>query len=211
MAKTKTVKPRLGRPPSTDSAETRRRILDVARLAMAARGYEAATNRNLGAEAGLTAGAIYHYFASKLELCVAVHEDAAGQVYGRLSAAIIGLPTFRGRIEAVLEASHEMNKEDPSLAQFLGALRVDMRRSPELRKALEQSDGARSAFFDSIIDVGLETGEIDPSNRDQVRAVVFTLLVGLTDAVSDDIDQHRIAIDGVKALLEGTLIRPLVT
>ena len=211
MAKTKTVKPRLGRPPSTDSAETRQRILDVARLAMAARGYDAATNRNLGADAGLTAGAIYHYFASKLDLCVAVHEDAAKRVYSRLSDAASGLPTFRGRIEAVLDAAHEMNKEDPSLAQFLGALRVDMRRNPELRKALQRSDVARSAFFDSIIDVGLETGEIDPSNRDQVSALVLTLLVGLTDAVSDDLVQHRLAIDGIKALLEGKLIRPIAT
>ena len=208
-SKTKTVKPRLGRPPSTDSAETRRRILDVARVAMAARGYDAATNRNLGAEAGLTAGAIYHYFASKLDLYVAVHEDAAEQVYSRLSAAVGGVPTFRGRIEAVLEAAHEMNKEDPSLAQFLGALRVDMRRNPELRKALQKSDVTRSTFFDSIIDVGLETGEIDPSNRDQVGAVVVTMLVGLTDGVSDDIAQHRLAIDGIKALLEGKLIRPV--
>ncbi|MEP7115569.1 MAG: TetR/AcrR family transcriptional regulator [Ilumatobacteraceae bacterium] len=181
----------------------------MARLAMAARGYEAATNRNLGVEAGLTAGAIYHYFASKLDLYVAVHEDAAERVYSRLSAATSGLPTFRGRIEAVLEASHEMNREDPSLAQFLGAVRVDMRRNPELRKALQKSDVKRASFFDSIIDVGLETGEIDPSNRDQVSALVFTLLVGLTDAVSDDISQHRLAVDGIKALLAGKLIRPV--
>ena len=48
MKKTRTVKPRLGRPPDTDSADTRRRILDIARLAFAQRGYGAATNRNLG-------------------------------------------------------------------------------------------------------------------------------------------------------------------
>jgi AcrR family transcriptional regulator len=207
MAKTKTVKPRLGRPPSTDSADTRRRILDVARVAMATRGYDAATNRNLGVEAGLTAGAIYHYFGSKLDLYVAVHADVAERVFSRLSAATSGLPTFRARIEALLEAAHEMNKEDPSLAQFLGALRVDMRRNPELRRALQKSDVTRAAFFNGIVDVGVKTGEIDPSHRDQVSAVVYTLVVGLTDAMSDDIALHRVAIDGVKALLDGKLIR----
>ncbi len=176
---------------------------------MAARGYDAATNRNLGIEAGITAGAIYHYFGSKLDLYVAVHDDVAERVYSRLSAAIRDVPTFRGRIEAVLEAAHEMNNEDASLAQFLGAVRVDTRRNPELRAALQGSEVTRDAFFASIVDAGVESGEIDPSHRDQVSALVLTLLVGLTDAVSHDPRQHRLAIDAINALLEGKLIRPV--
>ena len=47
---------------------TRRRILDVARAMFAERGYESTTNRLLGAEADLTAGAIYHHFGTKADL-----------------------------------------------------------------------------------------------------------------------------------------------
>lgn len=202
------VKTRLGRPPATDSAETRRRILDVARLAFAARGYPAATNRNLAVEAGLTSGAIYHYFGSKLDLYIAVHDDAQERVFSRFTKAIARTETFLGQIEAVLDEAHEMNKEDPTLAQFLGSLRVDTRRDPDLKKALKNSGRVREQFFARIVEVGLETGEIDPSDKERVSAVVLVILTGLTDAVSGDRLQHRRAIDGIKALLEGKLIHP---
>ena len=64
VVKPKTKKPRLGRPPDTDSAETRRRILAMAQSSFASLGYDGASNRVLGAEAELTAGAIYHDFGS---------------------------------------------------------------------------------------------------------------------------------------------------
>jgi hypothetical protein len=103
-----------------------------------------------------------------------------------------------------------MNTEDPSLAQFLGAVRVDMRRNAELHHALQHAAAVREAFFDDIVNVGLGTGEIDPSNRDQVSALVLVLLIGLTDAVSGSPARHRQAVDAIKALLEGKLIRPVV-
>lgn len=207
VKKTKAVaKPRLGRPPATDSAETRRRILDIAREAFAERGYDSATNRSLGAEAGLTAGAIYHYFGSKLDLYIAVHDDVQERVYNRFADATSGPTTFRSQIEAVLDEAHEMNKEDPTLARFLGALRVDMRRNDELKRALQKQALRRQQWFDRVVDVGVSTGEIDPSDKEMVRAVLLTILIGLTDAVSYDHVQHRLAVDGVKALIEGKLI-----
>jgi len=201
-----TVKPRLGRPPATDSAETRRRILDIARSAFAERGYESATNRSLGAEASLTAGAIYHYFGSKLDLYIAVHDDVQERVYTRFTDAVDRADTFRGQLESVLDEAHEMNKEDPTLAQFLGALRVDIHRNVELKNALQKQAMRRQQFFDRIVDVGVETGEIDASDKENVRALLLTILIGLTDAVSYDRVQHRRAVDGLKALIEGKLI-----
>jgi AcrR family transcriptional regulator len=200
---------RLGRPPATNSADTRRRILDTARAAFAQRGYEASTNRTLGTDAGITAGALYHYFGSKFDLYCAVHQDVQERVYERFNAAIADAETFREQIEAVLDTAHEMNRDDPTLAQFLGSVRVDMRRHPELREALRDSRMTRESFLDGMVRTGERTGEIDPADVDRVRAVMLTILIGLTDAVSDDIVRHRNAIDGVKALIEGKLIRDL--
>jgi AcrR family transcriptional regulator len=203
------VKARLGRPPATDSAGTRRRILDVARVAFAVHGYDSSTNRNLGDEVGITAGALYHYFGSKLDLYIAVHDDVQEQVYSQFAAAVDSSNTFRGKLEAVLDTAHEMNKRDPSLAQFLGALRVDLRRNAELYEALRHTAAAREAFFDRIVDFGLATGEIDPENRGKVSALLLTLLIGLTDAVSGHPAKQKLAIEAIKDLLEGALIRPV--
>jgi AcrR family transcriptional regulator len=207
-SKAAAAKPRLGRPPASDSAETRRRILDIARRAFAARGYDAATNRLVGAEAGITAGAIYYYFGSKLDLYVAVHDDVQRLVLARFEEALKGADSFRGKFERLLDEAHELNKEDPSLAQFLASGRVDMRRNEQLRVALAASARTRQRFFDRVVAGGLETGEIDPADRETVSAVVTTILVGLNDAVSDERALHRRAIEGIKALIGGSLLLP---
>jgi AcrR family transcriptional regulator len=197
----------LGRPPSTDSADTRRRLLDIARVAFAERGFDAATNRNLGLEAGITAGAIYHYFGSKLDLYAAVHEDVQGRVYSRLRAAVEPHATFRAQIEAILDCSHELNIDDPSLALFLGSMRVDMVRNPELGRVMSEASLSGQQFFDVVIANGVATGEIAEADRARVSAVVRTLLVGLTDGVSANVGAHSTAIEAIKLLLDGSLIR----
>ena len=128
-------------------------VMTQVRTVFADRGYESATNRSLGAEASLTAGAIYHYFGSKLDLYIAVHDDVQERVYNRFTAAVERADTFRGQLESVLDEAHEMNKEDPTLAQFLGALRVDLHRNLELKKALQKQALRRQQFFDRIVDV----------------------------------------------------------
>jgi hypothetical protein len=60
-----------------------------------------------------------------------------------------------------------------------------------------------------MVAVGEKTGEIDPANRQQVRGVLLTILIGLTDAMSEDPVRHRDAIEGVKFLVDGKLIRPV--
>lgn len=203
MAK-KTAK--LGRPPASSSAETRGRILDVARRSFAELGFEATTNRTLAAEAGITTGAIYHYFESKLDIFRAVHAEVQDRVYLRFRAAEREADTFMAKLEAVLETAHQLNREDPTLAQFLGASRIDVRRVPELRAVYADEDGRRGDFFESMITFGVKNGEIESADRKRIRAVIQTLTIGLTDAVSYDARVHRNAVDGIMSLLEGTLI-----
>lgn len=193
---------RLGRPPAGDSAVTRARIADAARAAFADLGYAATTNKVVAAGAGVTTGALYHYFGSKLELYVAVHDDVHETVLARFEAAVAPVDSFVGRLDALFEAAHQLNRDDPTLARFLGSVRVDARRHPELAGALRR----RTRFYDDLVDTGVRTGEIRPGDRDAVRALVRTVLVGLTDAVSERPAEHRAAIDALKGLLAGTLL-----
>ena len=68
MAKRTPVVRKLGRPRDVDSSDTRQTLLEVARRIFARDGYGATTNRSIADEAGITTGAIYHYFPSKAEL-----------------------------------------------------------------------------------------------------------------------------------------------
>jgi AcrR family transcriptional regulator len=200
---------RRGRPPATDSADTLRTILDAARRLFAERGYGAVTNKELAAAAGLTPAALYHYVESKLDLYVAVHDDMQAGIYDRFQQAEAGADTFLGKLEAVLDTAHDLNEEDPTLARFVGVVRADTRRHDEIRDRLGVDARRRERFFVQMVEAGVRSGEIRPEDRQMVDAFVRTLLVGLTEAVSDSLVEQRRAIDAFKALLRGRLITPV--
>jgi hypothetical protein len=107
----------------------------------------------------------------------------------------------------VLDVAHELNNSDPSLARFLGAVRIDVRRNPELRNVFAPATRRRESFIESIVDLGVGSGELDSADRNRTIALIRAVLVGLVDAVSDDPTTHRAAIDALKLLIEGRLIR----
>ena len=199
---------RRGRPPATDSADTRTNILDSARRLFAERGYSAVTNKDLAAAAGITTGALYHYVESKLDLYAAVNDELQDRIYARFQQAVDSSPTFVGKLEAVLDAAHDMNLEDPSLARFVGVVWSDLRRHDEVRDRLGPAAAGRERFFVRLVDVGVETGEIDSADRPVVAELVRALLIGLTEGSSESPEKLRRAVDGVKRLLRGTLLQP---
>jgi len=203
----KVVEKRLGRPRATDSGDTKRRILDIAREMFSVHGYEVATNRDIASAAGITSGALYHYFGSKLDLYLAVHEDVQAGVYESFSNATMNLETFTEMFLAVLEVAHDMNENDPSVARFVGAVRVDAQRHPEMAAALLPRSEQREVFLTRLIDIGVKTGEIDEQQRSFALAFLLTVLVGLTDAVSGDNAQHKQAIEAIKMVMTGDLLR----
>ena len=69
---------------------------------------------------------------------------------------------------------------------------------------------AQQNLEQELVANGLATGEIAPELADPTRAILGTVLLGLVHAVSDDLQQHRFAIDGIKAVLEQRLLRPPV-
>lgn len=196
---------RIGRPPDTDPAETRRRIVDAARHEFAFRGYVAATNRAIAALSGLTTGAVYHHYSSKAELYSAVHTDAHDRVYARFTDAAAGLTSFIEMFDAVLDVAAAINADDPSLAAFIGAARIDRRRHRELAAVIPDDRIRRGAFSDRLIEVGVATGEIAEAQRGEIAAFVDVVFVGLNDAVSDDVGRQRRAIASIKSAMRGLL------
>ena len=196
---------RLGRPPSSDSEETRTRILDVARREFAVLGYESTTNRNIAAEAGITTAALYHYFPSKADLYVAVLLRTEIEVEARFRAACATSSALVDRLGEVLDESHRMNLEDPSLAQFLASFRIDVRRHDDIERALPDGGRSLDAFFRELVDDAISHGEIPPAARGSVLSLIAILLVGLSDAMSDDLRAHRRGVEAAKALMSGRI------
>ena len=68
----------MGRPKVSDP-EVRRRILDVALDLFATKGFDATGVQEIVSKAGVTKGALYHYFTSKDEILFEIY----GKVFGR--------------------------------------------------------------------------------------------------------------------------------
>lgn len=206
VARSKT--PRLGRPPASSATETRQRILEVACDEFSTRGYGVTTNKDVAAKAGITTGALYYYFDSKLDMYLAVFRDMQAKIDKRFAEATAGKTTFDGQLRAILESAHELNVHDPSFARFQGVARVDRLRHPELLEAIPNPPGEGASLTGRLIALGLETGEIAPGRERQVEAVLRVIFVGLVDALSQDPVEQRLAIDGIEALLDGDLVGP---
>lgn len=188
--------------------DTRRRILDIARGVYAQRGYEAATNKEIADHALMTTAALYYHFPSKRDLYLAVHQDAREQVYSRFEEVLDPTASFAEQLISILMATHELNEQDPTLAQFLAAARTDMKRRADLIDALADRTSYRAQFFDRIIDAGVRSGEIREENRQLVQVFITAMIAGMTDALSDDQDVHLRAIHAVEAILTGRLVQP---
>ncbi|GAB2969886.1 TetR/AcrR family transcriptional regulator [Nocardioides montaniterrae] len=93
---------RIGRPPvMVDGLTVRERLLEVARDLFAERGFDRTSVQDVVATAGVTKGAMYHYFASK--------DDLLAEIYGRV------LRMQTSRLEAFVES------DDPVVDKVAGA------------------------------------------------------------------------------------------
>ena len=66
-----------GRPKGGDSAQTKKKILDAARLEFATNGYDGASIMAIAANVGIAPSAVYHYFQSKEKLYTDVFEQTS--------------------------------------------------------------------------------------------------------------------------------------
>ena len=200
---------RLGRPPAIDSAETRQKILEAARHSFARRGYDATTNKDIAEEVGITTGAIYHYFASKADLYVAVYEEVQELVYETFEKAIVDSQTFAQRLEAALDAAVMVNQYDSSIAGFVVGVPDERARHEELRDRLAELQGRSRTFFKRMVDDAVQHGELcDEVSPQAVSDMITAITSGLArfSTMVDSTERHRLATDALKRLIEGSLL-----
>jgi len=101
------------------ASATRDTILDAAERLFAARGFDAATVKELGAEAGVNPALIYYYFENKQGLHHAVLDRFAGELIGRARVALEQARTPDDVIRAVVRTQSQMLSGYPRRARIL--------------------------------------------------------------------------------------------
>ncbi|MDX8356435.1 TetR/AcrR family transcriptional regulator [Sphingopyxis terrae] len=196
---------RIGRPPGVVGDETRRRLLDASKTVFAKSGYKEASNRLIAAAAGITTGAIYHYYPSKQALFLAVHGELQEEQLSRLNPVVDSSATLREALSKIVETMVEGRIKDPHSTEFFSVVRFEARRNPDISSALEDSSWLR--LYDRLVALGVRTGEVQPEMARALKAVLAVFLLGYTQHAAEASPSGQdAAVRGILHLLEGRLM-----
>jgi AcrR family transcriptional regulator len=189
--------------PGRRRPSSREALLDAAVAEFASKGYEGATVAGIAARAGVTTGAVYGHFRSKLELLL----EAVG-----LHTA----DTFVRRALGI--ARRPVQEMAPSLARGLvGApivqrdlLLIDAivraRRDPQVARTYRRVIEAHVEGFESTTQLGVDAGRIDPVlDSGELARLVVALAFGVM--VLRALDQAAPSRESGARLVE-QLLRP---
>ena len=204
--------------PKPKSEATRQRILEAATGLFQRRGFEAATMREIAAEAGMATGAAYYYFDSKDAIVLAFYERSAQEMELLLEAALDGAKTLEQRIRTLLEvkfAYFEPNR--PLLRALAGHTDPQHPLSPfsEQNRAIRERDMRyfERALADSKITLPTDVTPILPGMlwMYQMGLILFWIYdrsekQQLTRAL---IDQSAGAVAGLIRIAALPLLRPV--
>jgi AcrR family transcriptional regulator len=200
----------LGRPPDSDSAETRQRLIAGARQAFAQHGFDATTNREIAEAADVTSAAIYHYFDSKADLYAAVYLEVQETTQTAFLRSMAGQHGLLACLHAALDAAVELNRTDPSLSGFLVAAATDLKRHAELREALGPELGRSKLFFRRLAREAQVAGELAADlDLRAMEDLLNIMLLGLArfSIETGDARRHAAAVDVLKRLLAGEVVK----
>jgi AcrR family transcriptional regulator len=195
----------IGRPAATDSAETRAQILIAARVYFGKYGYDQSTSKEIARGAGLTVGAIYHYFPSKQDVFLAVYREVQASVLAQYEHAVEGEGSLTTKLAAILDVSADLHSKDRSLAAFTAIAPIEIQRHDELHSELRVEARAIYRFFERLVKASPE--DLAPGVQiDEVVDFLVAMVTGLSQfGATAKSEAHRKAVDSFKRLLTGGL------
>lgn len=174
-----TMRAPAARPRRTAGEATRRRLLDAGRAGFARDGFAGASVQSLVDDAGVAAPALYHHFASKSGLFLAVAEEVYGEVVSTLAAATGTAASFVEAVDRMIAAAGRLHAAEPSLAPMALTVQLEVRRNPDLRRELAPTLGTFRDFVGSV--AALAPPELRTRvDEHGLRLALTTLLNGLS-------------------------------
>lgn len=140
-------------------------ILSAATHLFATRGIEATTMQEIATEAGISAGAIYHYFGSKEELLRAVFSDCTQQKRERFQAAATNADSpLRALLAIGRDAWDELHEHKPEhLVLGLETSLAASRRPDSVPDEHREGELAVVEMMEDLIRQAQAAGEVDPA------------------------------------------------
>ena len=154
----------------------RREILEIAAQLFARKGYRGTSMREIGEQAGVLGGSLYHHIRSKDALFVELHNGALDAAQDRIAEAVGAQHDPWAKLEAACGAFLEIQLAPDSLTQ---PMMNDFREVPEVvrEQLIARRDRFEKLFRDLVEELPLPSG-ID-------RSIYRNLLLSQLNSVSE--------------------------
>jgi len=149
----------------------REKIINAAAKFFGEKGYHNTTTSEIAEAAGVAAGTIYIYFASKEELIVAVFEEFLGRHMERLQAGVESVDGPVGRIRRLMTLGLELMESNPESAKiFLSQLRQS---TTMIKTVAKRSSRAYKDIIEAVLTDGMAKGVFREMNTEHVASMLF--------------------------------------
>jgi len=160
-------------------AARRDQIIAAALACFARAGYHATTMADVAAQAGVSKGTPYLYFASKEELFLSLHHKWDCGLAERVNAAIAALPEAKRRSPrqilhtvAATVAGHVV--QETETCRVLMEARALAAHEPTIAAAVQAADTRTHEQLEDLITAGVAAGEWPPETDPALAARLFT-------------------------------------
>ncbi|WP_329155111.1 TetR/AcrR family transcriptional regulator [Streptomyces anulatus] len=163
----------------------RQHIVDAAAQLFATKGFERTTTAEICRAAGMSAGNLFHYFANKRAIFLAVFEDEDSVKTERLAAAETAEDPWNALLEVVdLLAAPALEPLAPHLVM---EAMVQAYRDPEIEEALSRNTADEQKTVAVLLGRSAAAGRIDPElDLDAAASWVMTLIASLYTGAATD-------------------------
>lgn len=152
-------------------AEKTQEILGAAARCIARDGFRGASIASICEEAGISPGHLYHYFASKEEILVALTSIGLERFAERF-AEMMKSDDAIGTLTAEI-GSHKGKKRDPQhqvMSRLVLEMLVEADRNPTIARIVRKSSATLRGLLVDFIENGQRRGQIDPGLDPAVTA-----------------------------------------
>lgn len=154
----------------------REQILEAAGRCFARKGYTETTMQEIFREAELSAGAVYNYFPSKLEIYMALMEHNLEVDLRRCRAVMAQAADAWSKLRSLTEL-YMGDFASPEQAEFFRLYLTEFVPSsfvhPELKAPLQRRNDQIHALFCEILKEGIASGEFRPLAGEAVAALII--------------------------------------
>jgi len=160
-------------------AARREQIIAAGLTCFARDGYHTATMADVAAQAGVSKGTPYLYFASKEALFLALHEEWDCGARRRIDAAIAALPEASRRsprqvLHAIAAGIAAHVQAEPDTCRVLMEARSLAAHEPAVAAAVRAFDARSHQGLEELITAGVQAGQWPPDTDPALAARLFT-------------------------------------